>query len=223
MQYHLAPSILSADFMHLGEQIQAITEGGTDYLHFDVMDGMFVPSISFGLPVLRSVRKGTDLMLDVHLMIDQPERYIEEFAKAGADSITFHFEATPDPMRVIRQIRETGKRVGMAVKPATPPEAVREYLPHLDMILAMTVEPGFGGQDVLWPCVDKAAQFRHWIALSGLSCDVEVDGGVRMDNVERMCDAGVNVIVAGSAVFEGNVRKNTKELIAAMRKNREDA
>ncbi len=212
----LAPSILSADFTILGEQIKKTEAAGARYLHFDVMDGIFVPSISFGLPVLKSIRKASNQVYDVHLMIEEPIRYIEEFAKAGADIITFHIEAASDPREVIDKIKSCGKKAGLAIKPKTPVEAIKPYLEHVDMILVMTVEPGFGGQKYIDYCTDKVRETREMITEAGLSVDVEIDGGVTADNIQIPLEAGANVIVAGSAVFNGDIDENIANLSSKM-------
>ena len=212
----LAPSILSADFTILGEQIKETEAAGAQYLHFDVMDGIFVPSISFGLPVLKSIRKASGQVYDVHLMIEEPIRYIEEFAQSGADIITFHIEAASDPREVIDKIHSCGKKAGMAIKPKTSVEAIRPYIEHLDMVLVMTVEPGFGGQKYMDECTEKVREARKMITDAGLSVDVEIDGGVTADNIGVPLEAGANVIVAGSAVFNGNIRDNVADLMGKM-------
>ena len=209
----LAPSILAADFMQLGEEIRRIEEGGAAYVHYDVMDGSFVPAISFGMPILTQLRKATDLVLDVRLMIVKPERYIEEFADLGADIITVHYEACEDPAAAIKLIHAKGKKAGMAIKPATPVKEIEPYLPKLDMVLAMTVEPGFGGQSVLPECLDKVSELRKIVDSKYPECDIEVDGGIRADNIANIVSYGANVIVAGSAVFRGDAKSNTAELI----------
>ena len=214
----LAPSILSADFTILGQQIKETEAAGAQYLHFDVMDGIFVPSISFGLPVLKSIRKASKQVYDVHLMIEEPIRYIEQFAESGADIITFHVEAASDPREVIDKIRSMGKKVGLAIKPKTPVEAIEPYLEHIDMLLVMTVEPGFGGQKYMDECTAKISEVRKLITDAGLSTDVEIDGGVTIDNVNVPLEAGANVIVAGSAVFNGDITENTKLLMEKLTK-----
>ena len=206
----LSPSILAADFWRLGEQIEQARQGGAQYLHFDVMDGLFVPSISFGMPVLESIRKKTDLVLDVHLMIEKPERYIETFAQAGADIINFHLEATEHPEEVIKMIRDAGKKAAITIKPATKASEVAPYLKLVDMILVMTVEPGFGGQKLIPSCLDKVAEIRSMANEAGLTLDIEVDGGITLENVHQATKAGANVIVAGSAVFKGDVKANVE-------------
>lgn len=208
----LSPSILAADFWNLGEQIRAVEESGVPYLHIDVMDGIFVPSISFGMPVLAGIRKRTKLFLDVHLMIEQPERYLREFAECGADLINFHLEATEQPRETIAAIRALGKKVGITIKPDTPAEAVYAYLDLVDMVLVMTVEPGFGGQKLIPECLDKVRAVRREASERGLQTDIEVDGGIRIDNLRDALDAGANVIVAGSAVFGGDVAANISAL-----------
>ncbi|WP_029323590.1 ribulose-phosphate 3-epimerase [Butyrivibrio sp. AE3004] len=213
----LAPSILSADFTILGEQIAKTEEAGAQYLHFDVMDGIFVPSISFGLPVLKSIRKASNQIYDVHLMIEEPIRYIEEFAESGADIITFHVEAASDPREVIDKIHSCGKKAGMSIKPKTSVYALRPYLEHLDMVLIMTVEPGFGGQKYIDECTEKIVATRKMITEMGLNTDIEIDGGVTINNIHVPVEAGANVIVAGSAVFNGNITENVKALIGEMR------
>ncbi|MBR5420592.1 MAG: ribulose-phosphate 3-epimerase [Lachnospiraceae bacterium] len=213
----LAPSILAADFMRLGEQVAQVEAGGAEYLHFDVMDGLFVPPISFGMPVLQSLRRGTKLFLDVHLMIERPERYISDYAELGADSITVHYEACTDPERAIRLIHDTGKRVGIAIKPATDPKEIFPLLKQVDMVLPMTVEPGYGGQEVIPECLDKIRKIREYIEKNELSCDLEVDGGVREENLKEILSCGANIIVAGSAVFRGDVEENTRRLLSIMR------
>ncbi len=212
----LAPSILAADFTILGEQINETAAAGAQYLHFDVMDGIFVPSISFGMPVLKSIRKASGQVYDVHLMIEEPIRYVEEFAKAGADIITFHIEAASDVREVIDKIHSLGKKAGLAIKPKTPVEAVKPYLEHIDMLLIMTVEPGFGGQKYMDECTDKIREARELVAEAGLSTDIEIDGGITIDNIHIPVEAGANVIVAGSACFNGDVTANVKKLMENM-------
>lgn len=210
----LSPSILAADFARLGEQIKEADEAGAEYMHIDVMDGVFVPSISFGMPVIRTIRKVTNRVFDVHLMIVEPDRYLKEFKECGADSITFHLEATDDAEETINLIRSLGCRVGMSIKPKTPVEAVRKYLPKLDMLLVMTVEPGFGGQKYIPESTERIRRVREMADEMGLDLDIQVDGGITVDNAKVVLDAGANVIVAGSAVFRGSIAENVKKYLA---------
>ena len=200
--YILAPSILAADFKHLGDQIREVAENGAEYLHIDVMDGKFVPSISFGMPVIKSIRSATEKVFDVHLMIEEPIRYISEFKESGADIITIHYEACSDVAATLQAIKDAGLKTGLSIKPKTEPAVVKEYLPLCDMILLMSVEPGFGGQKFIDGSLERAQELRSLIDESGLPVDLEIDGGINLDNVSAVMDAGVNVIVAGSAVFK---------------------
>lgn len=208
----LSPSILSADFTILGEQIQQAAEAGAEYIHIDVMDGIFVPSISYGMPVISSIRKAADKVFDVHLMITEPERYVEEFVKCGADIITFHVEATDKVKETIDLIHSFGVKAGITIKPGTPAEAVKPYLSMVEMVLVMTVEPGFGGQALIPETLAKVREVRDMITAAGLQVDVEADGGIHAGNVKAVLEAGANVIVAGSAVFKGNIAENVKAL-----------
>ena len=213
----LSPSILSADFSRLGEQIKEVETAGAQYLHIDVMDGLFVPSISYGMPVIASIRKCSNIFFDVHLMIERPERYLKEVAESGADLINFHLEATEDAEGVIEKIRALNRKVGITIKPGTPAEAVEPYLDKVDMVLVMTVEPGFGGQKLIPECLDKVAEIRRMVTKKGLRTDIEVDGGINADNVELALRAGANVIVAGSAVFKNNISENVNQFLGKMR------
>ena len=214
----LAPSMLSADFKELGKEIQVIEENGAKYLHFDVMDGIFVPSISFGMPVLKSIRPGTNLVCDVHLMITEPIRYVEDFAKAGADLITIHLEACEDVDATISKIKECGCKVGLSIKPNTPVSALQPYLDMVDMILIMSVEPGFGGQKFIPSSLEKISETKAMIDAKGLSIDIQVDGGIYTHNVETVLKAGANIIVAGSAVFNGDTKQNTIDMMEILNK-----
>lgn len=214
METIISPSILSADFNILGQQLQEIERSGAKYLHIDVMDGMFVPSISFGMPVIASIRKNSDLFFDVHLMIVEPLRYIEEFAKAGADLITFHLEAAQGHVdETIDKIRSFGCKAGISIKPKTPVSELEPYMEKVDMILIMTVEPGFGGQKYIDASTEKIRRTRQLLEEKGLSLDIEVDGGIYADNVSVVKEAGANVIVAGSAVFIGDITENVRKLM----------
>lgn len=212
----LSPSILSADFSRLGEQVQCLDEAGAQYVHIDVMDGMFVPSISIGLPVIKTLRPCTERIFDVHLMIEEPVRYIDEFAEAGADIITVHAEACKHLDRTIDAIKEKGLLAGVALNPATSLESIRYILPKVDMVLIMTVNPGFGGQKLIPYTIEKIKDTKKLLKEVGSKADIEVDGGVNLDNVGELLDAGANVIVAGSAVFNGDMEKNVAHFLDIM-------
>ena len=198
----ISPSLLSADFGALGADAQRMEQAGADWLHYDVMDGHFVPNISVGIPVLKSLKRYASVPLDVHLMISEPLKYIADFAKAGADIITFHVESDSDPVETIKAIREAGCKPSISVKPGTPAEAIFPYLELVDMVLVMTVEPGFGGQSFMADMMPKVAQIRAWIDERGLACELEVDGGVNPETARICVEAGANVLVAGSALFK---------------------
>ena len=217
MQYKLSPSILSADFYKLGEDIRQTEENGAEYLHFDVMDGVFVPSISFGMPVIASIKPLVKQVMDTHLMITEPIRYVEAFAKAGADILTIHYEACEDVRATLEKIRECGMKTGLSISPDTPVEVLREFLGEVDMFLIMTVHPGFGGQKLIPETLDKVRELRGMLKERGLETDIQVDGGIYASNIKDALDAGANVIVAGSAVFKGNPGENTKELMEILK------
>ncbi len=218
MEFILAPSILAADFRNLEKEMKKTEENGAKYLHFDVMDGMFVPSISFGMPVLASIHDVTDQVMDAHLMVKEPIRYIEAFRQAGADMITVHLEACEDIGATLRKIRECGLKVGLSICPETEAEAVKPYLKDVDMILVMCVHPGFGGQKFIPESLGKIRSIRKMIQEEGLHVDIQVDGGIYLSNVQEVLDAGANVIVAGSAVFNGDPGENTRDFMEILRR-----
>ena len=211
--YILAPSVLAADFGKLAEDTAKAREGGARYLHLDVMDGAFVPSISFGMPVIASLRGYTDLVFDVHMMVEDPGRYVESIRKAGADIITVHQEACTHLDRVIGQIKASGAKAGVALNPATPVSTLECVLDQVDMVLVMSVNPGFGGQKFIPYTLDKVRALRQYFDGKGLSTDIQVDGGVSAANVKEIMLAGANVFVAGSAVFGGDAAARTKEFV----------
>ena len=213
---YLAPSILAADFCILGEQLDKVNKSGAEYLHIDVMDGMFVPSISFGMPVLECVRKRTGLFLDVHMMVAKPERYIEEFIRLGADGVTIHVEACDCIEQTLQKIRQLGAKTGLAINPNTPVEEVLPYMYLVDMVLIMTVQPGFGGQKYITKCLDKIKKMRSIVNDKYPNVKIEIDGGVRLENLKENLDAGADVIVTGSAVFKGDIDANIKNFMKIM-------
>lgn len=217
MNYILAPSILAADFNNLGEEMKKTERNGAKYIHFDVMDGMFVPSISFGMPVLKSIHDTTEQVMDAHLMVQEPIRYIEAFKEAGADIVTIHLEACENVEETIAKIRECGMKVGLSICPETSEKEVEHLLSKIDMLLVMSVHPGFGGQKFIPESLDKIRAIRKMIEEQELNVDIQVDGGIYLTNVREVLDAGANIIVAGSAVFKGDPAQNTKEFMEILK------
>ncbi len=212
----LAPSILSADFSRLGEQVAEVTGAGADYIHVDVMDGHFVPNITIGAPVVAALRRWTHLPLDVHLMIERPELHIADFAKAGANIITVHVEACPHLHRVIEVVKGFGIKAGVSLNPGTPVEFLGEVLPVVDLVLVMTVDPGFGGQNMIKDMVGKVARLRRWLDDGGFAAELEVDGGINLDTALAVVDAGADILVAGAAIF--NSGKSAAAALQEMKK-----
>lgn len=219
MKNILAPSILSADFKILGEQLKLTEEAGAEYIHFDVMDGMFVPSISFGMPVLASIKGATTQTLDVHLMVTEPIRYVEEFVKAGADIVTVHYEACEDLQATIDKIHAAGAKVGISIKPKTPVDVLLPYLDQAEMFLIMSVEPGFGGQAFIPESLERISELRNLLNEKRLTTDIEVDGGIYHKNVAEVLAAGANVMVSGSGVFKGDIKDNTAKFMEILNSN----
>ena len=210
----IAPSLLSANFAHLADDVAMCEDGGADWLHIDVMDGRFVPNLTFGAKVIETVRKISSLPLDVHLMVIEPESYFDSFAAAGASGLTIHVEVAPHLHRQLQRIRELGCKAGVALNPATPVESVREVASDLDLLLIMTVNPGFGGQEFIPSCVPKISRARAMLDASGSAAVLEVDGGINRDTIARVRDAGADTFVAGHAIFSA---RNPKDEIAALR------
>ncbi len=213
MKNTLSPSLLAVDFTHIADQVKTVEEAGAHWLHLDVMDGCFVPNISFGPPVIQSIRGITDLTFDVHLMIEDPIRYVDAFKKAGADLLTFHAEAAPDIPAMIAAVKAAGLKCGISVNPGTPIERVYPYISDVDMVLVMSVEPGFGGQKFMPIALEKIAQLKDAAKDTRPDLLIEVDGGINSENVSRVLAAGANVIVAGSAVFSGDIASNVETFL----------
>lgn len=217
MNYVLSPSILAADFKVLGQEMKKTEENGAAYIHFDVMDGMFVPSISFGMPVLASINDATEQFMDAHLMVQEPIRYVEAFQKAGADYVTVHLEACEDVKTTLDKIHACGMKAGLAVNPETDVKELVPYLEDVEMILIMSVHPGFGGQKFIPESLDKICEVRAMLNEKNLEIDIQVDGGIYVENVREVLDAGANVIVAGSAVFRGDAGENTAKFMEILK------